>query len=176
MQKYIVLLRGINVGGHRKVPMADLRQLLSVNGFVDVKTYIQSGNVVLKSKLKTAQEVEQNVAELIHSHFGFEVGVYAFFEENWQSIIDGNPFVKTEPDIGKLYVAFLKTTPSAEGINKLKDVDFGADEYKIVGDKIYLKYATKASQSKLTNPTIERKLGVEATSRNWRTTLKMGEM
>lgn len=75
MKTYIALLRGINVGGQRKVPMAELRDLLNKNGFSDVKTYIQSGNVIFKTREKTSTQTENKIRKAIETYFGFEVSV-----------------------------------------------------------------------------------------------------
>ncbi len=177
MTKYIALLRGINVGGHRKILMADLKMMLAEIGFSEVQTYIQSGNVVFSSEEKDTQKLGELIAEAIKKQFDFDVPTMVKTKQEWQKAVDENPFTaENNVDISKLYIAFLDCLPSAEGVIKLAAFDFGNDKFKLVENVVYLKYATKAHESKLSNPMLENKLGVVATSRNWRTTLKMLEL
>mgnify|MGYP003117953361 FL=1 len=89
---YIVLLKGINVGGHKKVPMADLRNLLTTSGFKNVKTYIQSGNVILESATKDIAKIESDITAVILKHFGFEVSVLVKTRVDLERIFKASPF------------------------------------------------------------------------------------
>ena len=92
MHSFIVLLRGINVGGHKKVPMAELRDLLSKSGFQNIKTYIQTGNIALKTTIADPLQVEKTIHDAIASHFEFDVSVMAKKASDIQRIFSNCPF------------------------------------------------------------------------------------
>lgn len=171
MKTFIALLRGINVGGHKKVPMADLRQLLTDSGFFEVKTYIQSGNVVLKSAEKSVLEVENIIKELIHSNFGFEVSVLVRTPEQFQSIIDNCPFKNEKREAS--YFVLLHTIPNKELAESTSKEVYNNEEFFITKDCIYT-FCTKGySNAKCGTNLFERKLKVVATARNYRTMMKI---
>lgn len=174
---YISLLRGINVSGQKKILMAGLRDLYADLGFRDVVSYIQSGNVIFKSR-KSAQSCVTAIQKGIKSVYEFDVPVQIWTAEQLQMIVEQNPFLAAEPEVPleQLYVTFLAEEPKQEHLQTLKDFDFGEDVWSLSGKVIYLKYATRYSNSKLNNNFIEKKLKVSATSRNWKTTLKLHEL
>jgi len=96
MNTYIALLRGINVGGHKKVPMAELRELLSKSGFGNVQTYIQSGNVILESSEGQINSIEEQIKKVILDYFGFDVPVIVKTNDDLQAIFDTCPFTKEQ--------------------------------------------------------------------------------
>src|SRR5690606_19465062 len=104
---HILLLRGINVGGHRKIKMADLKLLLLNNGYLNVQTYIQSGNIICRSG-KEKLQVKQHVESLIADKYGFEVTIFILSPLDLQNIIDTNPYVRQQVPIEKLYCTFLE--------------------------------------------------------------------
>lgn len=178
MRRWIVLLRGINVSGQKKVIMAELRELLAAHGFSNIKTYIQSGNVILdaEGELKPS-DIEKRIASLIKSSYGYEVGVFAFLPEWLQGIVHKNPYLKKanlEPK--QLYLAILDQVPQKDNLIRLDSFNVGQDEYHIQGSVIYLRYSNGAGKSKLTNNLLESKLKVRATSRNWNTVMKLLEL
>jgi uncharacterized protein (DUF1697 family) len=176
MKTYIALLRGINVGGHRKLPMADLRTLLEGLKFKNSSTYIQSGNVVFQSEEIDSILLESKLEQAIEKQFGFEVSVIVIELNQYKKTATDNPFLKAKPAIEKLYITHFKTIPTPEGIEKLGEFDVGKDQYTIENQTAYLLYDEKVSVSKLTNNLLESKLKVVGSTRNWKTTLKLIEM
>lgn len=178
MNKYIVLLRGINVSGARKVPMADLKKACQQAGFQNVQTYIQSGNVVFDSGETNKQNLETKIQELIAETFGFnDVPVIVRTVDEWEDSIAQNPFLKEEiVDIDRLHLTFLKELPKSEMLEKIKGFQFLPDRYEIIGKNVFVFCAAGYGTSKLTNPFFESKLKVQATTRNWKTVMKLNEL
>jgi len=173
MQKYIVLLRGVMPTGTNKVPMAQLREQLSKAGLQNVKTYIQSGNVIAESKLKAA-EIEVLVQDVIRKRFGGDLTIIAKTPQQLRTILKVNPF--PEDDTSRLYYTLLAAKPKAESLKSFLALDFAPDEIKVVAQVIYSLYATKVSDSKYNNNFFERKLKVAATTRNYNTMTKLLEL
>lgn len=170
MKKYIVILRGINVSGKNKLPMADLRDMLNELGFQNVQTYIQSGNIILDSE-ETKEIVCKKIKEAIANTFGYTVPVLARTLEEWKKVLENYPFSQENEKI----VAFTfldkvveETAIEVKGIND--------DRYKIVDDVMYLYCPSGFGKTKLTNNIIEKKLKVTATTRNLKTTQKLLEL
>ena len=177
MQTYIALLRGVNVSGHKKIKMADLKLSLEDLSFSDVVTYIQSGNIVFKADEKSISKLENIIHEKILKDFGFEVPVLVKTPKELTHALNNNPFKKDKLNVEKLfYVVFLKDKPQAENIAKLESYDYSPEEY-VLDDKIIYYYAANgAGNAKMNNNFFENKLKVQATSRNWRTTHKLVEL
>ncbi|MCU4174077.1 DUF1697 domain-containing protein [Carboxylicivirga sp. N1Y90] len=178
MTKYIALLRGINVGGKRKILMADLKELFKNMGYSDISTYIQSGNVVFSSTKKESNvNLADKIEKAILKKFGFEVPVMVRTAQEFKSLLESNPYYKNaSSDVDRLHLTLLKEEPALEAINKLKQVDVGDDEFEIVGSSVFL-YSTKQYRdTKLGNNFFEKKLKVGATTRNWKTILKLVEL
>jgi uncharacterized protein (DUF1697 family) len=180
MPVYLALLRGINVSGQKIIKMEDLRKRMDAAGYKNVKTYIQSGNVVFESAEKSKSVLAKAFESFLMKEYGYEVTVFILDAEDVERAIDNNPFVKgrveEEPGFKKLYVTFLSGEPSAEAIEKLRKAPIGEDEIEIIGDILYFKLFSKASESRLSNSLIESKLKLRATTRNWNTTLKLLSM
>ena len=174
MTRYISLLKGINVGGHKKILMKDLKSLFEALGFTCVATYIQSGNVVFESE-KTTLETEKLISLKINETYAFEVAVIVIPKLEYISIIKNNPLAKEDLAINQLHISFLKKRPLDEKTIKLKNTDFGNTEYHLTDQCIYIKCLGKYSDSKLNNGKIEKTLKVNATTRNWKTSLKILE-
>ncbi|OSY87939.1 hypothetical protein WH52_07810 [Tenacibaculum holothuriorum] len=170
MNKYIVLLRGINVSGKNKIPMAELREVLNTLGFQNVQTYIQSGNIVLdanESKIEVCSKIHLSIKE----KFGFDIPVLARTPEEWKKTIDKYPFpIENEKIVA---FSFLNKVPAQKEI-EVKGIN--DDQYKIEDDMVYLYCSSGFGKTKLTNNTIEKKLAVIATTRNYKTTIKLLEL
>lgn len=173
MISYVLILRGINVGGNRRLLMADLKALLSKLQFENVQTYIQSGNVAFQSteKLNIA-EIETLITKKIRDQFGFEVPVILFGLKKLENIIEENPFSDSS-QIEKLYCTFIKNEPHYLSVNNLLKLSFEPDIFKVSKDVIYIKFESKASNSKISNGLFEKQLNEICTTRNWKTTLKL---
>lgn len=178
MSKYIAILRGINVGTGRKVPMADLRKLCESLGLQQVQSYIQSGNLVFElSNPEPIPELEARLQKAFSEAFGFEIPVLIRTSEEWTNSIAKNPFLKEENvDIDRLHLTFLKELPKSEMLEKIKGFQFLPDRYEIIGKNVFVFCAAGYGTSKLTNPFFESKLKVQSTTRNWNTVMKLNEM
>ncbi|SNR15140.1 DUF1697 domain-containing protein [Tenacibaculum jejuense] len=166
MKTYIVILRGINVSGKNKLPMQELRVMLEGLEFSEVKTYIQSGNIVLKSS-KEALEVEKTIKKGISKTFGYDVPVLARTVTQWEKAIANNPYSEVEEK--QQYFTFLSAIPEI----KYFDIDAKEDTYQIIEDVAYVNAVGGYGKTKLTNNLFEKKLNVTATTRNLKTTLKL---
>jgi uncharacterized protein (DUF1697 family) len=171
MNIYIVLLKGINVGGHKKVPMAELRELLTKSGFEGVMTYIQSGNVILKSSESNLQKIENMVKATIQDYFGFEVSVLVRVREDIQRIFNESPF--SEEKKKKSYFTMLHTSPDHELVKEAAEKNYEGEEYYIINDCIYYYCDKGFGQAKFNMKFFERKLNTFGTSRNYNTMVKL---
>jgi len=178
MTKYITILRGINVGGARKVPMANLKVACEKSGFRNVQTYIQSGNVIFESDKKESNaNLEQRIQESITETFGFDVPVIVRTAEEWTESIANNPFWKEkDADIDRLHLTFLKDLPDPEKLERINTFAFPPDKFEIIGKDVFVFCSAGYSDSKFTNQCFESKLGVQTTTRNWKTVMKLNEM
>jgi len=175
MNKYIVLLRGINVGGNNRLPMADLRILLSTNGYENVITYIQSGNILLDSK-KTIDETNEHIKQLIKQQFDYDIPVVTLTDEEFKKCFTENPYLKIEDNIKKLHVTFLKKIPKNDLVENMEINSTNNDSYTIIDKTIYLHIPGDYHKTKFSNTQFEKKLKTQATTRNWRTITKLFEM
>jgi uncharacterized protein (DUF1697 family) len=170
---FVALLRGINVGGKNKVAMAELKSELSALGHEDVVTYIQSGNVVFRSSGRDARKVAAGIERRIAATFGIDVTVLLRTPAELERIADGNPFLESESDLSKLHVVFLDRVPAADAVATLDPDRSPPDELSVGQREIYLRLPNGAGRSKLTIDYFERRLGVPATARNWKTLTKL---
>jgi uncharacterized protein (DUF1697 family) len=166
---YISLLRGINVGGQKLIKMTELQALYESLKFAAVNTYIQSGNVVFKSK-SNAQKLELQIKTAIKREFGFDVIVIIREQDELKGIIDKNPFIAIPKiDVSRLYVTFLESTPDGKLAKELPLDKKNKDEFKILGREIYLHCPSGYGKTVLSNTFFERRLKVTGTTRNWNT-------
>lgn len=172
MKTYIILLRGLMPTGKNKVLMTPLRQVLVDAGFLDVRTYIQSGNVLARSVL-TGSQVEKVVHHEIEKHFGGDIAVLARTPLQIRQIFADNPF--KDFDTTELYFTILGSKPAKEKIKVLAGQAFPPDNFVVTNKAVYL-HCPVAYGSKLNNNFIERALGVSATTRNYRTMTKLIEL
>ncbi len=174
LNTYVVLLRGVMPTGKNKVPMAQLRELLSDAGFQNVRTYIQSGNVVLETHFP-AKEVEQKVHELIKQHIGADINVIVRTGQQLQQVLLENPFINGH-DLSRVFFVLFAEVPSRQKAEELLANDFD-DEKLVIGETSgYMYIPGNAARSKLSNVKLEKKLGIAATTRNLNTMKKLVEM
>lgn len=152
------------------MPMAELRELLNKSKFKNVKTYIQSGNIVLKSD-KPSQEVDQNIHDGIKSKYGYDVPIVVRTPSEMQKIMDACPYEGEKKE--QSYFTILKTKPSEEAIETLNEVVYPNEEFVVTETCVYGHFALGAGKAKFSNNLVERKLKVQATSRNYRTMMKL---
>jgi uncharacterized protein (DUF1697 family) len=172
MTRYIALLRGINVGGHSKVPMAALRDTCESIGCTEVATYIQSGNAVLTSPLD-AKKLRAALESAIADQLGVSPVVVIRTGTELAEVISGNPFPKADPD--HLHVAFLSETPDAGQVAGLADLDYPPEEVAVLGHNAYFHLPDGLGRAKI--PALfGRRVKTPATVRNWRTVNKLLHM
>ena len=174
---WVCLLRGINVGGHKKVPMAELRELCRVLELRNVATYLQSGNVVCESKHPDASSVATLLEQGIEERFGFPVSTIVRKKDDYLKALEKNPFVENSTlDPKKLLVVFLQGAPSSAQVDRLAALESGSDELAVVGDSVFLHCPQGYGRTKLSNNVFERHLDTVATTRNWKTVNALAKM
>jgi uncharacterized protein (DUF1697 family) len=167
MKTFISMLRGINVGGQKKISMEELKKLYGAMGFVNVRTYIQSGNVIFESPGDKTLALAKNIQYKIKQSFGFDVHVVIRTLDEFRELIAKNPFVKKDPS--KLHVTFLTDAPQRPPIDEINYLKDKAEDFCISGREIYLFCPNGYGTSALSNNFFEKKLKMAATTRNWNT-------
>jgi uncharacterized protein (DUF1697 family) len=177
MTIHIGLLRAVNLGGHNKVGMADLRQLLSALGMQDVRSLLQSGNVVFRSGAQTAAELEDVLERGAAKRFGLATEFFVRTTPEWKALIAGNPFPKeAELDPSHLLVMFLKAAPKRADVTALQTSITGREVVHAKGRHLYAVFPDGIGRSRLTGALVERKLATRGTGRNWNTVLKLSAL
>ena len=158
--------------------MKDLQALYESLGFSDVRTFIQSGNVLFRSDaVKPLQVLSDKIEKAIKAKYDFDVPVIIRTSEEMKSILSSNPFLTEDNiDTDKLHLTFLDTLPSTEKVKTLTETDYSPDRFFIMGKDIYLYCPGGYRDTKLSNNLFEKKLQVKATTRNWRTARTLTEM
>jgi len=175
MALFIALLRGINVGSTRKVPMADLRALCGELGFAQVESYIQSGNLVFTASGKAAA-VEDALENALEKRFGFAVAVLVRTPAQWAEYIQGNPLLEaSEKEPNRVMLALSKAPPKKDAVEKLRE-RATTERFEAAGDALWVHYAEGAGSSKLSPALWDRLVGSPVTARNWRTVQKLAEL
>jgi len=164
------MLRGINVSGQKKMQMVDLRNLYESLNLVNVETYLQSGNIVFDSIEQDISKLVEPIEAQIEKSFGYAVPVFIRDTNDFQRIIDRNPFLnKKIQDSAKLYVTFLYTSPTESKLSNLSITKNDSDEFSIGDREIFLFCSNGYGKTKLSNSFFEKKLNIHATTRNWKT-------
>jgi len=174
MARYVALLRGINVGGHRKVRMEDLRAWVAAAGARDVATYIQSGNVVFAHPARSSTKLADELAAAIAKASKLEIGVVVRSVDEWAQVIARQPFADAED--AQLHVAFLAAAPPADALAALDATRFAPEAWRLVGRELYLYLPDGMGRSKLAAAIARPKALATATARNWRTVLQLHAM
>ncbi len=168
MAIFLSILRGINLGGHKKILMADLKTLYEELGFTNVITYIQSGNVVFENPQNI--NMVQAIGQKIFEKYGFEVPIIIRTLDELGALIDKNPFLKEENiQIDKLHITFLADLPQAILLDKVQTLTYPPDRFIILEKEAYIYCPDGYGNTKLNNSFFESKLKVTATTRNWKT-------
>ncbi len=171
METYIALLRGINVGGHKKVQMAELRVLMANIGFNEVKTYIQSGNVIFKSSNEDIKVLETKIKKALLDYFGFDISVLVRTRLQFNRIFDNCPF--SEKKKLDSYFAMLSEIPNKDLVKVAYEKTYENEEYEILNDCLYFYCSNGYGNAKFNMNYFEKKLEVDATSRNYKTMVKL---
>ena len=165
---WIALLRGINVGGHHRLPMAELRELFEGSGCEEVRTYIQSGNAVLKASDTDREGLADRLAGAIEEAKGFRPAVMLLTPGELEAAMAGNPFPEATDEPNRLHLWFLAADPEEPDLDALRSLRAPSERFELRGRIFYLHAPDGIGRSKLA-ARVERALGVEATARNWRT-------
>jgi uncharacterized protein (DUF1697 family) len=177
MPIYIALLRGINIGPHKRMKMEKLVACCAACGFAGAKTYIQSGNVVFKAPKMPPEMLSKKMETQIAADFGFSADVISRTKEDFGHIIVHNPLAKQPGlDPEKLHVVFLPEPPSPEAIQKLQSLIIAPDQVRIAEKEIYFYFPNGVSGSSLWKHPLDKVLQVSATMRNWNTVNKLYEI
>ncbi|WP_297099114.1 DUF1697 domain-containing protein [uncultured Draconibacterium sp.] len=177
MKTYVAILRGINVSGKNKIKMDALKSSFSSLGFEQVQTYIQSGNVVFKYQEMSSEDLAELINKQILDDFGFDVPVLVLDSVQLETIVKNNPFVGDESkEVQFLHVTFLKETPKNVNNEKINSYVKAEEEFEVSECAVYLYCPHGYGKTKLNNNFFESQLKVTATTRNWKTTLKLLEM
>jgi len=171
MKTYILLLRGINVGGRNALPMKELVALLEDLGCRNVRTYIQSGNVVLQTS-KNASSLSKQVSAKVKERRGFEPCVLLLELQDFIRAIAANPFHEAESDPKGLHFGFLDSVPSKPDLKKLEALKTKSERFQLIDKVFYLHAPDGVGRSKLAANS-ERLLGSSMTDRNWQTVGKL---
>lgn len=175
MKTWIALLRGINVGGHNRLPMTSLTQILESAGCEQVKTYIQSGNAVFKADIDDASLFAEQVGRSIEEEHGFNPATQLVTADELQQAIGSNPYPQAESEPKTLHLSFLEREPEEEHVGAARQLLAGSESLTVIGDLLYLHAPDGIGRSKFAG-NVDRALQVESTSRNWRTVIKLNEL
>lgn len=173
---YVALLRGINVGGKNKLPMQDLVAMFTKAGCGEVRSYIQSGNVVFQSGQALAKRIPVLITQAVKRRFGYQIPVVTRTTAEIRKIVNNNPFLKSGTDPGTLHVAFLADRPGAAVVKALDPQRSPPDTFVVRGRDIYLCCPNGLARTKLSNAYFDSILTTTSTVRNWRTVLKVLEL
>jgi uncharacterized protein (DUF1697 family) len=175
---YAALLRGINVGGSRKVPMAELRALMEGLGYDSVRTYLQSGQATFASDHGDEDSLAAELAGAIEKRFGFAVDVIVRDHAYLKAIADACPFPAAELEAKQLHVTYFSAPVDAERFAEIDQAAYLPEEFRLGDRALYLYAPNGLGRSKLAEHLSKRRLskGLIATSRNWNTVLKLVEM
>lgn len=175
MATWIALFRGINVGGNNILPMAELRQGLQSIGLENPRTYIQSGNCVFESSVRSAKSLGTQISELIEQQRGFRPSVLALKASDLQNAIDANPFPKATEAPKTLHFSFLESKPKKPDLDGLAAIQAAKERWQLIDKVFYLHAPDGIARSKLAQRA-EKLLGVTATARNYNTVAKLVTM
>jgi uncharacterized protein (DUF1697 family) len=175
LETYVALLRGINLGARNKVSMPELRALFESLGAEDVETYVQSGNVVFRSG-DDPGTLTDAIQKRISRNLGLSVTVLLRTRQQLAKVFSGNPLANDNREPTKLHITFLTAKPDPARVRTLDPKRAEPDEFRVIGQEIYLHCPNGYGKSKLTNAYFEKQLGVGATTRNWKTVTKLAEL
>jgi len=178
MTTHVALLRAVNVAGKNMVAMADLRGMLEeLGGFTDVKSLLQSGNLVFRSDRLAASALESKLEAETAKRLKVSCEYFVRAADEWAKVVAQNPFPdEAKCDPGHLVVMFLKQPASPKAVKSLAAAIQGPETVRAKGQQLYIIYPDGIGRSKLTNALIEKHLGTRGTGRNWNTVLKLAAM
>lgn len=169
MPTYVALLRGINVGGRRKIAMSDLRTTFEALDYTDVRTYIQSGNVVFSVKSGSAAVVRSAIERRLEHDYGLDVTVILRTRSELATTLKNNPFG------ADAYVTFLEAVPDRARLAAIDAARYAPDEFAARGREVFIRCPNGYGNTKINNALFERMLGLRATTRNYKTVKTLSE-
>lgn len=172
----VALLRGINVGGKNKLAMKELAAMFVDAGCDDVRTYIQSGNVLFRAEPTLGEDIPSLISASILSRFGYQIPVVTRTARELQEIVQANPFMEAGAEADKLHVVFLAGLPDVAHVDALDPNRSPADEFAVLGREVYLYCPNGLARTKLTNSYFDSRLSTISTMRNWKTVLRLLEL
>ncbi|MEU7588539.1 DUF1697 domain-containing protein [Micromonospora sp. NPDC049230] len=176
MTRYVALLRGVNVGTTR-LAMADLRRIVTDLGHQDVKTYLQSGNVAFGSTVRDAGKLAAGIERALTDELAVPVPVLVRSGRELAAVAGGNPYADREDDPTRVLVAFLATEPTKSAVDALSVPGGENVSFTVTGREVFLHFVDGGyGRSKFTNAYLEKKLGVVATTRNWKSVRALAEL
>jgi uncharacterized protein (DUF1697 family) len=173
----VALLRGVNLGGHKMVPMAELRAMLADLGCTDPRTLLQSGNAVFGARTREVAGLDRRLEAALRDRLGIDVTCFIRTAAEWRRLIAANPFAaEARDDPGHLLVFALGQTPAPSGVAALRDAIRGRERMHADGAQLYVVYPDGVGRSKFTHGVIEKQLGTRGTGRNWNTVRKLAAL
>ncbi len=174
MPRMLALLRAVNVGGRSRLPMADLRRVLDGLGFASVTTVLQSGNAVFTARAQPIPVLEGRIEQALLDTLGLAADVIVRSADQWQTLVDGNPFTAASvEDPSHMLAMCLKAPATYTSMEPLEQAATAGERIHLVRNTLYIVYPHGIHRSRLTGPLIERTLGTRGTARNWNTVLKL---
>ena len=175
MTRYIALLRGVNLGGHKMVAMADLRALIAKMGFTDVQTLLQSGNVVFSGPSKAPSVLESQIEKELEKRLELDVDIHIRTPQEWRAVIEGNPFpAEAKKDPSHLLLTCYRSPLEASRVKAAQQAITGPERLHASGRHLYMTYPNGIGRSKA-GVVVGKTLGA-GTARNWNTVLKLAAM
>ncbi len=175
MRRYVVFLRGINLGSSRRVAMGQLREVLHRAGYQHVRTLLQSGNVVLTSNADP-RTLERDLTRTLREAFGLEIAVVARTRDELAGVITRDPFAGQADDPARYQVSFLSTEPDPQRVRDLEGAQVSPERVVVIGREVYAWHPGGVGRSELAKLITDRHLGVGVTARNWRTLTRLLEL
>jgi uncharacterized protein (DUF1697 family) len=173
----VSMLRGVNLGPHHRMRMADLKAVYESLGLTEVETYIQSGNVVFRSAARKPAAVSAQIEAAIRKRFGFEAPVVVRSAAEMRSVVARNPFAgRAGIDPARLAVHFLYSRPDGAASGRLRALPPAPEEMKLDGCELYVHYVNGMARPTISMTQVGKAVGVEGTARNWNTVEKLLEM
>ncbi len=177
MPVFISMLRGVNVGGHNKIKMEELRALYESLGFQNPRSFIQSGNVLFRTKERNCAAIAKRISDAIERKFGFRPAVILRTASELREVIASNPFASREGiDPSRLAVSFLEVGTTGEIREKLLAIKCEPEELRVQERELFVYFPNGMARPKLSMSTVERILKTPCTVRNWNTVQKLLEM
>jgi uncharacterized protein (DUF1697 family) len=178
MPVFVSLLRGVNLGPHNSVRMADLKPVYESLGLGGIETYVQSGNVAFRAAERKAELLEERIAEAIGLRFGFRPAVILRTAAELRAVIGRRPFAERAGGIdpSKLLVHFLAREPDAATRAKILEIQAAPEEVWMAGRELYIYFPNGMARPKLSMPRVEKTLAIAGTGRNWNTVLRLLEI